>query len=220
MVQSYGNISSWPASANFLATIMRQYEQNGSSASLEVHTSIMQEVLRIIMDNGTTVPTLFSEYFRTIAIWLPTMLTEKTLYTRLHGEPSSEVALLLLSIFLAVQAPDSSRRVLEFPQTTTYFAAKSLLSALLGAGVLSLEIVQASVMILLYEAGQGMLNQARISAALYSQMGWKLLSKRREQVAGTTDNIDDEKLWSCIMMLDRYFTPLVILNFILESLVN
>jgi hypothetical protein len=185
---------------------MKQYRQSRPPAALEMHHSTMKEVLRIIVDNGTTVPTLFSEYFRTIGIWLPAIVSEKALYKRLQGEPSSEVALLLLSVFLAVQAPERGNPNTLFPQTTIYFAAKSLLSALIGAGVLSLEVVQASVLILLYEAGQGMLNQARMSAAFCSQMGMRLLSKRQDNPTRAVDDIDDEKLWSCIMMLDRYFT--------------
>jgi hypothetical protein len=206
IVQDCNSISNWPASANFLATFMKKYQENGPPVSLEVHTSTMKEVLRIIVDNGTTIPTLFNDYFRTIGIWLPAIVSERALYQRLQSEPSSEVALLLLSIFLVVQVPDRSNVNKEFPQTTIYFAAKSLLSALIGAGALSLDVVQASVMILLYEAGQGMLNQARISAALCSQIGMMLLSRRRYQQTGTVDDTD-EKLWWCIMMLDRYFTP-------------
>jgi hypothetical protein len=205
IVQESSSISTWPASANFLATFMKQYQENGSPTSLEIHTSTMKEVLRIIVDNGTTIPTLFSEYFRTIGVWLPTIVSERALYGRLQSEPSSEVALLLLSIFLAVQAPDRNNANNNFPQTTIYFAAKSLLSALIGAGARSLDVVQAGVMILLYEAGQGMLVQARISAVLCSRMGMRLLSKRGHQQAGIVDDIDEEKLWLCIMMLDRYF---------------
>lgn len=204
IVQDSNSISTWPASANFLATFMKQYQENGSPTSLEIHASTMEEVLRIIVDNGTTIPTLFSEYFRTIGVWLPTIVSERALYKRLQSEPSSEVALLLLSIFLAVQAPDRNNASNDFPQTTIYFAAKSLLSALVGAGALTLDVVQASVMILLYEAGQGMLVQARISAALCSQIGIRLLSKRGCQQAGTADDIDEDKLWLCIIMLDRY----------------
>jgi hypothetical protein len=184
---------------------MKQYQQS-TSAGLEMHTSTMKEVLRIIVDNGTTIPTLFSEYFRTIGIWLPAIVSEKALYKRLQGEPSSDVALLLLSIFLAVQAPERGNPNTPFPQTTIYFAAKSLLSAIVGAGALSLEVVQASVMILLYESGQGMLNQARMSTAFCCRMGMRLLSKRQSNPTRTMDDVDDEKLWTCIMMLDRYFT--------------
>jgi len=202
-IQCSNSISDWPASANFLATFMKQHQEKGSPASLEIHTSTMKEVLRIIVDNGTTIPTLFSEYFRTIGTWLPTIVSERSLYKRLQSEPSSEVALLLLSIFLAVQVPDRNNASGDFPQTTIYFAAKSLLSALTGAGVLSLDVVQASVMILLYETGQGMLNQARISAALCSQIGMRLLSKQGYQQSGMADDTDEEKLWWCIMMLDR-----------------
>jgi hypothetical protein len=209
-VQASNDISNWPASANFLATVMKQYQEKGSPASFEIHTSTMKEVLRIIVDNGTTIPTLFSEYFRTIGTWLPTIASERSLYKRLQSEPSSEVALLLLSIFLAVQIPDRNNANNGFPQTTIYFAAKSLLSALTGAGALSLDVVQASVMILMYEAGQGMLDQARISAALCSQMGMRLLPKQGYQQTGIADGTDEEKLWWCIMMLDRYFIPLAL----------
>jgi Fungal Zn(2)-Cys(6) binuclear cluster domain len=206
-VQDSNSISNWPASANFLATFLKQYQEKGSPASLDIHTSTMKEVLRIIVDNGATIPTLFNEYFRTIGIWLPAIVSEKALYKRLQSEPSSEIALLLLSIFLVVQVPDRSNTKKDFPQTTIYFAANSLHSALVGAGARSLEVVQASVMILLYETGHGMLDQARTSAAFCSQFGMRLLSKRKYQQTGTVDDTDGEKLCWCIMMLDRYFIP-------------
>ncbi len=118
------------------------------------------------------------------------------------------MALLLLSMFLAVQAPDRNSTNQDFPQTSSYFAAKSLLSALVAAGALSAEVVQSSVMILLYEAGHGMHDQARISAALCSQIGMRLLSKRRNQHTATEDGTENEMLWWSIMMLDRYIIPL------------
>lgn len=164
----------------------------------------MKEVLRILVANGATLPTVFSEYFRTIGVWLPAIVFERSLYKRLQGEPSTEVALLILSMFLAMQVPDPRHRSTTFPQTSTYFAAKSLHSALLGAGAASLEVVQASVLILMYEAGQGMIDQARISAAFCSRIGVQVLSKRQYQHTQIVDDMDDEKLWWSIMMLDRY----------------
>ena len=64
--------------------------------------------------------------------------------------------------FADIQAPNLSHAIKEFPQVTIYFASKSSLSALIGAGTVSCVIVQACVMILLYEAWHGMLDQARM----------------------------------------------------------
>ncbi len=194
-----------------MAAIMQQYQERVSPASLEIHASTMKEVLRIIVDNGSTIPTLFNEYFRTIGTWLPVIVSEKALYKKLRSESSSEVALLLLSIFLSVQSPDRDCANKEFPRTKIYFATKSLLSALVSAGALSLEVVQASVMVLLYEVGHGMPSQARVSAALCSQIGVRFLSTQRYQQTETGDDIDEENLWTCIMMLDRYVTPSITL---------
>jgi hypothetical protein len=186
-----------------LAAFTERYHAAASLVNSDLHALTMKEVLRILVDNGATLPTVFGEYFRTIGVWLPIVVSERALYKQLQAKPSSELALLVLSMFLAVQVPNRHNDGKPFPQTPIYFAAKSLHSALIGAGALSLEIAQASVLIVLYEVGQGMVDQARISAAFCSRIGMRLASMRRYQQTSMEDDADLEKLWWSIMMLDR-----------------
>ena len=158
----------------------------------------------MLTDNGGSLPTLFSEYFRTIDAWLPGVVSRTDTYRRVEREPSSELALLLLSMFLVVQLPNNKVSSETSMRTTLYFAAKSLLSTLTGAGSSSLDVIRAGILISLYEVGHGIDGQAHLTLALCSTLGTKLVSSQQGNNVWEMHDAHNHRIWWSIIMLDRY----------------
>jgi hypothetical protein len=184
--------------------VAQAYKNRASAASIAFHKSTMNDVFQILVEHRGSIPGLFNEYFRTIDSWLPGILSRATLLKHLEGEASTDVALLLLSMFLVVQIPSQQTAGQASTLTPIYYAAKSLLAALLGVSGSTTEVAQASVLILLYETGHGLLDQAQVSVALCTRLGTKAVSHRRHLAGRYLDDRDDNGLWQTIVMLDRY----------------
>jgi hypothetical protein len=160
----------------------------------------MKEVHNLLAANSTTVSMVIAEYSKSIDNWFPQVISLAKLHVRLEQEVSSKLAVLLLAMHLVTHIPTQHGTM----YTSTYFKTKSLLSSVvIASGDSSLEVVQASVLVTLYEAGHGMADAAQVSMAISSRIGHKLFSRKRRAEGVKVGETEEGRLWWSINILDR-----------------
>lgn len=88
-------------------------------------------------------------------------------------------------------------------QTSIYFQVKALHFTLVSSGTPLTEVVQAGLLISLYEQGHGMVETARITMAACSRVAINLnIQNRRVQVSDTQDS-EFGRTWWGLVILDR-----------------
>lgn len=196
------SIEGLPASQLRSASKLFQTVSNLSIGMNKCEIDIPAQVLSLLIANGKGVPSVAHAFFRTIDVWLPIISpTEcmKRLET-ISTDRNNELACLLLCMYLVTQTPESGESATEM-QTATYFQAKTLHSAFLSVGNCTLDIIQAGVLICLYEQGHGMIDAAQLTMAACIRMA----SKVKIALRSTTQiqNTEFGRLWWGILMLDR-----------------
>jgi hypothetical protein len=172
------------------------------STNKKLGSDIPAQVLGILIANGEGVPSVASTYFRTIDVWLPIIAPNectKRLET-ISADQNIELACLLLCMYLIIQAPSTGDCGSEM-QSSTYFQAKTLHTTLIAAGKNSLEIIQAGVLVSLYEQGHGMIEAAQLTIAVCIRMATKAKIALRSKAG--MQNTEFGRLWWGILILDR-----------------
>ena len=149
---------------------------------------------------------IVARYFETVHTWLP-MVSKKRLHVLLsktRNEILADHALLLLCMRLLAE------QILEVADNALYRTAKSNLSMLEDKGLLSLQLVQASVLISAYEVGHGIYPAAFLSVGHSARLGQALgLHSRKEspqilKAASTwTEQEEVRRVWWAVQVLDR-----------------
>lgn len=163
---------------------------------------IPAQVLTTLIANGEGVPSVAHTFFRTIDVWLP-IISPTECMRRLETigtDRNNELSCLLLCMYLATQPPGSGDAITEM-QTATYFQAKALHSAFVSAGNCALDIIQAGVLVCLYEQGHGMIDAAQLTMAACIRMATKV--KIALGSSTQVQNTEFGRLWWGILMLDR-----------------
>ncbi|CRG89359.1 Valine--tRNA ligase [Talaromyces islandicus] len=147
-------------------------------------------------------------YFQTIHVWLP--FVGKIRVDRLTRAPQSPLradnALLLLCMKLVQEVPDRQNpKSLEL-----YNIAKEFSKRLELGGLLTLSVVQAGVLLLLYEIGHGIYPAAfmtisycarqAVALGLHNKLAPQLYGKPRFWI----DWEERQRVWWTIIILDRY----------------
>jgi hypothetical protein len=124
----------------------------------------------------------------------------------MESAPSCDLAVLILVLYLIVQMPHGQTSM----QNSIYFTTKSLLDPILSSGKGSIEVVQASLLVALYEHGHGMLEAAQVTLAQCGRLGMKVLARKRRMVSSNLQDTEEGRLWWSIFILDRcvYSQPL------------
>ena len=175
----YGTIAS---SGNYaipdLTTASRWLEAFDTSGSdrhdtkLELDASITNQVLDIISENGDSIPLICQRYFTSIDVWLTVISREdfEDQMSRLQAHPSSESALLLLCMQVVTCLPLQGNDARRY-----YFPAKWLFNTLSSDPKHSLRIVQAGLLLSLFEFGSDLVESAQVTIAVCSQLSSQLL---------------------------------------------
>jgi len=162
------------------------------------------QILDIIVAHGESIPSVIATYYRTIDVWLPIIsrdrLTEQL--DNIRTNPSSDSPLLLLCMYMIAKFPGD---IVDMGQmrTSLYLQAKSLHSLHISVAKLSIELIQAGVLLCLYEQGHGMVDIAQMTIAATSRMGIKMTNAEKE--AGTEDIQETElgRVWWSVVIMDR-----------------
>jgi len=182
---------------------------------------IPDHVLHLLGDTASLRATA-TKFFKYIHVWLP--FISKPRFCTLHLPPaapphldswhshtSADTILLHLSLLLITTLPPTNPRI---PQTELYRAIKHFYLDVEQTGILSLAVVQAGVLISLYELGQGIYPDAYLSIAACARYAYVLgigISEHdgtQTRKSLTQVEMDESRrAWWAIVILDRYFIP-------------
>lgn len=128
------------------------------------------------MGDRMTTESIVQYYFATINSWFT--IVEKGRFDeqleQIWSEPSADTALLTLCMLLVVRSPEESQAVSM--QNSLYYSVKALCGIVMTKEPLSTSMLQANLLICLYEAAQFLPQQAYLTlgtcAALVRAFGW------------------------------------------------
>lgn len=186
------------------------------------HASVPTHVTELLGDSFSIQETV-SHYFRTVQGWMA-ILSKKRFYVQQFNpltQRNTNATLLLLCIKLIVWAPSTAAKDSATP---LYTAAKRFHSELVTMGVCSIQILQAGILIALYEIGHCIYPAAYMSIGACARYGTAFGFDSKEPscaIEVSDDWMDVEEVkraWWAIMILDRFVTR--ILNPCLRSDTN
>jgi hypothetical protein len=148
-----------------------------------------------------------SNFFEHMHLWMP-FVSKKRFYD-LHLRPSfqsrPDVVLLLLALKLITTFPPTSPRN---PRTPLYHAAKHFYVEVEGSSAISLPVLQAGVLLALYELGHGIYPAAFLSIGACARYAHAIginvsrtINARR--VLTLVEAEERRRVWWAIVVLDR-----------------
>lgn len=152
-----------------------------------------------------------SQYFDSIHGALP-FISKKRFYLNLLNplaQPRADVSLLLLCMKLITWSPSESNGKLEGPQTAAYFMAKRFVLEIETAGILTVPVLQACILLTIYEIGHAIYPSAYISigACVRHSSALGIHGREVEHVTDTSLWIEQEerkRVWWAVIIIDRF----------------
>lgn len=155
---------------------------------------------------------IVSQHFATTQSWMP-IISKKKIYHELADERSrhqSDFIILLYSMKLLMWWPAGHDRYTKIdPRTAAYSTATRLVHEAETAGVLTLQLLQAKLLVCLYELGHGIYPAAYLSVGSCARYGTALgIDRTNETSQGNfvTHPMDLEEMrrcWWAVIILDR-----------------
>lgn len=152
-----------------------------------------------------------ARYFEDIHTWMP-IVSKYRFYNHLMNpllEHRSDLTILLFCMRLiswsAVEHADGDK-----PRTRAYLAAKRLLVDAESAGILTLQILQAILLVTIYEIGHGIYPAAYITIGTCARYGTALgIDRQKLSDSGSPSLTEVEqeerrRVWWAIVILDRF----------------
>ncbi len=180
------------------------------SNSSHFDAGVSAQVLAILVSNGESISSVTSTYFRTIDVWLPIMsptecMTKFETFLSTSSQ-NADLASLLVSMLLITRPPGTSSAATM--QSTVYFQAKTLHLLVASSGRPSLEVLQAGLLIALYEIGHGNTEAAQLSMAGCTRMATRI--KAAQKSTANIQNTDFGRLWWGVVTLDRFVVSVLV----------
>lgn len=170
---------------------------------------MMSEEASRILGSVHDVHLLATSFFETVWKRLP-IICQFGFFKRLpdlYTKPNADLLMLCIAFHLVLEQPSESSRSM---QSSQYVMAKSCMSLLESAGILTLECIQARVFICLYEIGHGIHPAASISAGGCARSARAMgLHEKTFQYPQQTPQKraraeSEKRTWWAIIVLDRY----------------
>jgi hypothetical protein len=146
--------------------------------------AVMSHVCNIINSTGSNIETVVRDHYSSNGYWLP-IISRRKMFAYLASfsiEPRADMGLLLLSMYLTLRPPDLLG---NSQQQHIYTETKHLLCFIQSANILSTEVVQANILISIYEYGQCLTRSSYLSigtcARMTQALGWRSPSEADEQ---------------------------------------
>lgn len=169
----------------------------------EPNITIPTDVLRLIGQAADWNNTA-REYFATAHSWMP-IISKKRFYEKVLGkaELRADYALLILCMDMVKWTPAGQN-----PRTPSYCAAKHFFLDLEIAGFKTLRVLQAGILIALYEFGHAIYPSATVSIEACVRYGHDLgidwsHSHSAKKPFAWVDAEEQNRVWWAIVMLDR-----------------
>jgi len=155
---------------------------------------------------------IVSQHFATTQSWMP-IISKKKIYRELADKRSrhqSDFTILLYCMKLLMWWPAGRDRYTKIdPRTAAYSTATRLLHEAEAAGTLTLQLLQAKLLVSLYELGHGIYPAAYLSVGSCARYGTALGIDRTNEASqsnyatGSVDLEEMRRCWWAIIILDR-----------------
>ncbi|OAP56188.1 hypothetical protein AYL99_09367 [Fonsecaea erecta] len=154
---------------------------------------------------------IVDRYFANIHTWLP-FISKKRLQLTLSNpamELTLDLALLLLSMKLIIQVPQGGSQSIRSP---LYNLTKGYATMVESSGLMSLQLLQANILIAAYEVGHAIYPAAYLSTGHCARLGHALGLNDRQHApqmlkkrTGAWAELEEfKRTWWATMLLDRY----------------
>ena len=186
-----------------------QYFSSLPPGTLDPGLKVPQEILDMLHSNDE-IQALCIKYFASVHIWLP-MLSKKRLYSKvLCYNPATDatLSLLLLCMRLSTTVPALKDEARTCP---LYWTVKQFYSTLESSGVVSLHLIQSSLLIAVYEIGHGLFPAGYFSVSNAARMGMMMGLHDRKHATQLLKPADtwtlreeERRTWWAVFILDRH----------------
>ena len=180
--------------------------QQGQVEVCQAASPVAEQILHLLGD-ADDVRATASNFFEHIHSWMPFISKKRfyDLYLPSSFQSRSDVVLLLLSLKLITTLPPTSPRN---PRTPLYHAVKRFHLQVQDSSTLSLPVLQAGVLLALYELGHGIYPAAFLSVGACARYGHALGiscsgSLQARRVLTLVEVEERRKTWWAIVILDR-----------------
>lgn len=187
--------------------VLQHSRKEGSGSSIHTPGHISD-----LIGDVTEIQILASHFFDTIQSWMPVISKKRFynhyLYPLSPSQP--DLALLFLCMKLISEVlPENTKN----PQTSTYLTAKQFYLVLETAGILSIQVLQAGILISLYELGHAIYPSAFLSIGACARYAYALgiNGNATSQISKPLTWVEQEerrRVWWAIVILDRFENPL------------
>ncbi|KAH8805324.1 hypothetical protein F5884DRAFT_444439 [Xylogone sp. PMI_703] len=170
--------------------------------STELRIGVSKHVFDTIVESGETLDSLVSTYCSTIDVWLPVVSKEQLQngLDVLNSGADIPIATLFFAILLITRIPDGESDMRD----QIYYDTKSLYSLQVASGNCAFEVVQAGLLISIYEHAHGILEAARSTINGCTRIAARMLVAQRRSGVSNIQNTDIGRLWWGIVIIDRY----------------
>ncbi|KAL2824254.1 fungal-specific transcription factor domain-containing protein [Aspergillus cavernicola] len=180
---------------------LQPYQQNINSRGLDIDRFFVGAAMTTLTEQGETLSSIMEVYFQHIHPWLP-IIHEQTFraqVSQLEYTPVAETALLFFTILLLMREHDQQIRI--YPLCRYLFSFVQLVRSP------SLVVVQAGILLSVYELGAGHSHAASLSIGTCARLGYVLrlnMDKRQtpQDLSWTTAE-EQRRVWMGVYMLDR-----------------
>lgn len=123
-----------------------------------------------LLGDGTAVQAVINDYFETVHTWMPVVSKKRLTRNMLNPmwEAGPDLALLFLCMKLMITRPQDG---LENAYNPMYVAAKRFVSLMEANGMVSLMVLQAYILVALYEIGQSIYPAAWMTVGASARYG-------------------------------------------------
>jgi hypothetical protein len=165
-----------------------------------------------LVGSTSSIRSIASFFFATIHPWLP-IVSKRVFYTRLLNPLAgrgTELRLLTLSMKLCCSAPAEEEGEIA-AETSLYDSVKRFFHEVESAGFLSIHVLQAGILIALYELGQAIYPAAYLTVGVCARHGLAL-GVNKFALASNVDDYgllswneieDRRRVWWAILIFDR-----------------
>ncbi|RFU80057.1 fungal-specific transcription factor [Trichoderma arundinaceum] len=149
-----------------------------------------------------------SRFFDTIQYWMP-IVSKRSFYghhLQQSSSPRPELAILLLCMKLISEVPSDDD---QSPKNTLYHATKQFYQEVETAGILSFQVLQAGILLCLYEIGHAIYPSAFLSVGACARYAHALgiTGDGRSQINRPLTWVEQEEIrrvWWAIVVMDRF----------------
>jgi hypothetical protein len=182
--------------------------QQGKVTIPKAALAVPADVLDILGD-AAEVQRVVAVYFDTIHIWFPIVSKMRLQQTMMNPlmEHGADLTLLFLCMKLITTRPPPG---IESPQTPLYACAKGFLNLAESGGLVGLQVLQAAILIALYEIGHSIYPAAYLSVGHCARLGYALGVHNADakvpmlsRPSTWTESEERRRVWWAVLILDR-----------------